>query len=234
MIRKLIAALTAVAGLVILCLFFPPSFLKVQEVVVLTPPRHLTEFDLIRLSQVKRGDNLAALRLKKVRENILRFPWVREVRLSKRFPGRLLILVEEYQPVALLELEALYLVSNEGVIFKKSERENLPIITGLTQDDLETKRSAGGGLPQFISLIRFFETSEILSEIGVSEVRWSRDKGVSVFTKEPAIRLELGEDRWEERAARFGEAWKTIQLTAQRPKIIDLNFEKRIVVKQAS
>lgn len=240
MIRKLIVALTAVAGLVTLCLFFPPSFLKVQEVVVLTPPRHLTEFDLIRLSQVKRGDNLAALRLKKVRENILRFPWVREVRLSKRFPGRLLIGVEEQKPAALVELEAAYFVNSDGEIFKKmdprdpNDPKDLPVISGLTQDDLETKRSAGGGLPQFISLIRFFETSEILSEIGVSEVRWSRDKGVSVFTKEPAIRLELGEDRWEERAARFGEAWRTIRLTAQRPKIIDLNFEKRIVVKQAS
>ena len=131
------AAVLTAAALVLSVFLFPPSFLKVQEVVVLTPPRHLTEFDLIRLSQVKRGDNLATLRLKKVRENILRFPWIREVHLSKRFPGRLLIGVEEHQPVALLELEALYLVSDAGVIFKKSERvSDLPIITGLTSDDV--------------------------------------------------------------------------------------------------
>jgi cell division septal protein FtsQ len=248
----------AVAGLAAFCLFFPPSLFKVKEVAVLSPPRHLSEFDLIRLSQVKRGDNLLTLSLSEVREKILRFPWIREVRLSKRFPGRLLIWVEEHRPAAVVRLatgkagslgetsaqnaemlqpknsDDLYLVSDEGIIFTKSESgqsdRGLPLITGLTQDDVATKRL----LSSLISLIRFFKSSESLSEIDISEVRWSGNKGISVFTQEPAVRIELGEDRWEERLSRLDRSWKLIQTTAKGPKVIDLNFQKRIVVKQES
>lgn len=232
MIRKLMVALTAVAGLVIFCLFFPPSLLKVKEVAVLSPPQHLSEFDLIRLSGVKRGDNLLTICLSRVREGILRFPWIREVRLSKRFPGRLLIWVEEHRPVALLEMNGLYLVSDQGVIFKKSEREDslkdLPILKGLVQEDL------GARLPPLISLIEFFEETESLRPIGLSELRWSREEGLSLMTRKPSVRVELGEDRWEERLGRLDRSWKLIRTTAERPKVIDLNFQKRIVVKQES
>lgn len=206
---------------------FPPAFFRVQEVVVLTRLKYLSEFDLIRLSGVKAGDNLLSLRLSKVREKILRFPWIRDVQLSKRVPGRLLIAVQEDEPVALVELDALFLANRDGEIFKRlgaKDPKNLPIITGLDRDDLKE-------LKPLLGLVADFDATVELRALGLSEIRWAR-RGVSVFAGEPVVRIDLGKDHWNERLLRFARAWESIRTTSRSPKVVDVSFDKRIVVKQ--
>lgn len=234
-----IGALVAVGVLVMIR---PPSFLRVQEVVVMTPLKHLTEFDLIRLSEVRKGDNIVRLRLAKVRENLLRYPWIKEVRLSKRVPARLFVWVEEQDPAALLELpdatsdSSWYFVNRRGEVFKKVEKDDprdFPILTGLVAEEIRSR------LPQMLSLLQSVEDSEFVSSLGVSEIHWSAREGLSLFTKEPCIQLKLGgldgkgsAEVWMERLRRFSESWGMIRSTAKRPKVVDLSLERRIVVKQ--
>lgn len=211
--------------------FFPPSFLRVKEVVLLNQPKHVSEFDLIRLSGIKKEISLLTLRLSRVRKQILRFPWIREVELSKRFPGRLLIEVQEQISVALLELESLYLVNAEGVVFKKLEAgdpKDLPILTGLKTEDLRTQ------LVPLIALLQHFDQSESIRTLGISEIHRSAQGEISIFTKEPCIRVELGDAEWMDRLDRLALAWKVIQATAAHIKVVDLSFEKRIIVKQGN
>jgi len=209
--------------------FFPPSFLRVKEVVLLNQPKHVSEFDLIRLSGITKEAPLLTLQLSKVRKQILRFPWIREVELSKRFPGRLLIEVQEQVPVALLELESLYFVNAQGIIFKKLETgdpKDLPILTGLKPEDLKTQ------LAPLISLLQRFDRSESIKTLGISEIHQSEHGDISLFTKEPCFRVELGDVEWLDRLDRLAIAWKTIQATATHIRVVDMSFEKRIIVKQ--
>ncbi len=223
------AALAAAASGLACALFFPPSFLTVREVVLATPPKHISEMDLIRLSEVKKGDNLLRLRLAHVREKLLRYPWVRDVRLSKTIPGRLQLWVEEEQPVALLDVNGLYLVNGDARVFKKVEPgdpRDFPIITGLTSEEL------AAALKPLVAVVKQFDTLEDVRAIGVSEIRWSR-KGLSLFTKEPCVRVELGNSEWTEGLRRLGAVWPDLMAQPKPPKSIDLSLEKRIVVKMA-
>jgi cell division septal protein FtsQ len=211
---------------------FPPAFFRVQEVVVTQPPKHLSEMDLIRLSQVRKGDSLLTLRLSKVRENLLRYPWIRDVKLLKRFPGRLEIWVEEQSPVALLELNesgtvSKYLVNRDGKIFKKltpGDPKDLPAITGLTPQELPVF------LKRFISFTQDFEKSPALKGVGISELHWGKD-GLTLFTKEPCIKVEMGMNGWEESLGRLASSWETIRSTSKNPKAVNLSLKKGIVVK---
>lgn len=220
---------------VFVALRHPPSFLKVKEVVVMSPLKRLNEFDLIRLSEVKRGDNILTLPLAAVRERILRYPWVKDVRLSKRFPARLFIWVDEEEPVALLELASnLFLVNREGKVFKKldaGDPKDFPIITGLNESEIPQR------LPRLMALVKSLETSELFNTIGISEAHWSAKSGLSLFTKEPCIQLALGPEEgamtWEQKLQRFVQAWATIQGEGKSPKMVDLSLERRIVVKQS-
>lgn len=233
-----VLGMAAIAAGLAWIVFHPPGFLRVKEVVVTSQLKRLSEFDLLRLTEVKKGDNIVALSLAKVRENLLRYPWIKDVSLSKRIPARLFIWVEEQEPVALLDLQeslppggtaALYLVNREGKIFKKVEAgdpKDFPIITGIEPSDIPAT------LPKMMSLVKAAEESELLSNLGISEIRWSGKAGVSLFTREPCIRLELGEDRFEERLERFATAWGMIHASSRNPKVVDLSMERRIVVKQ--
>ena len=246
-----VTAIACVAGFVVLILVRPPSFLRIAEVVVVSPLKHVSGFDLTRLSGVKKGDNIVTLSLAKVRQDLLRYPWIREVRLSRRIPARLLIWVEEQEPVALLEYADstsntastastdLYLVNAEGVAFKKAEPgdpKDLPILTGMEQEEISSR------LPSLVALLKSIEDSDLVGSLGVSEIRWSGTGGASLFTKGPCIRLDLGGATeggttdpvagWETRLKGFSEAWKMIRATAKRPKVVDLSLERKIIVKQ--
>lgn len=234
----LAGAVLAAAGLGAAVAIRPPAFLKVQEIQVLTPMKHLSEVDLVKLAQIRKGDKLLTLSLARVRSNLLRYPWIRDVRLYKRIPGRLLIEVEEQTPAALLEFKregeasaSLYLVNGDGHVFKKAEDGDLkdfPIITGLAEDGVRA------GTKKLLPLLRFFDTSESLSRLGVSEIRAKDDGNVTLYTKEPCIRLEMGDGDWEEKLGRFVQAWESIRTMPKKPKAVDLSFRKRIVVRQQS
>ncbi len=217
----------AAAALVATVAFFPPPFFKVQEIAIVTPLKRVSERDLMRLSQVKKGDNLILLSLKQVRENLLRYPWIREVQLSKRLPGRLMIWVKEEDPIALLELDSLYFVNREGIVFKKMEKgdpQDLPTITGLSKEEVGKK------LEPLIKIVRFFEETKSLASVGLSEIHWKKKGDISLITKEPAIRVELGRDSWNEKLDRLARAWPTIHRTSVDAKVIDLNLKRRIIV----
>lgn len=214
---------------------YPPGFLRVKEVAVITPLKHLSELELIRLSGVKKGDNLARLRLAKVRHDLFRSPWIRDVQLSKRIPGRLLIWVYEQEPAAILDLrsgekEGLYFVNGEGKVFKKVEETDsdlaLPKITGLSEEEISLH------LRPILSLVRSFDRFESLRPLGIFEIHRGRDGALSLTTSNPDVRMELGKKDWEEGLLRLSRSWETIRTTTKDPKMVDLSYRRRIVVKQ--
>jgi cell division protein FtsQ len=228
-----LAALALLVAAALVAVRNPPGFLCVKEVVVMSPLKHLSEFDLIRLSEVKKGDNILTLRLSDVRRRILRYPWVRDVRLAKRFPARLFVWVDEEEPAALLEMGDMYLVSREGKIFKKvgpEDPKDFPILTGLTQEEIPER------LPRLMAFVKSLETSDLFNALGISEAHWDAKAGLTLFTKEPCIQLNLGPEggalTWEQRIERFVQAWGTIRSQHQNPSVVDLSLDRRIVVKQ--
>lgn len=226
-----------VAGLAIL--IKPPPFLRVQEVMVSKPTSHLSEMDIVKLAGVKKGSPLLTLSLEKVRERILRYPWVHEVSLSKSIPGRLVIDVQEQAPVALLEMVSdsenetgLYLVNKEGKIFKKLEAgdsKDFPLLTGLDKEEIRNQ------LKSYVRVLSWFDREEF-KDLGVSELSWHEGE-LTLFTKDPCVQISFGKDGtgeltvWESRMQRLIDAWPQIYLASKSPRAIDLTLERRLVVK---
>ncbi len=223
----------AALGLLSLAVWKPPSFLKVQEIVLETPVKHISEKDLMRLAEVKKGQNLLLLSLRKVRANLLRYPWIREVELSKKMPGRLILRVEEQVPVVLVEMPSkppvYYLMNHDGRAFKKAEAKDLkdlPLLTGFSEESL------GRQTKSLLELLDQFDQSADLGAVGVSELHWNSARGLSLFTKDPGIRVDMGPAGWTDRLKTLEKAWGTIRHAAKKPKVIDLSLEDKIVVKE--
>ena len=218
-------------------LFFPPAFLRVQEVVVLTPLKRLSEPDLVRLSGVQKGRPLLPLSLSRIRKDLLRYPWIREVRLSKSIPGRILVWVEEQEPVALIETReekgSFYLVNREGVVFKKSEAGdpgNLPLLTGLSESDVASQ------IQRLLALLNFFQETNDFKKVDVSELHLDEEGDLTLFVGDPTVRIELGRDldetQGKKKIERLARMWSGMTQKISRMKWIDLSLEKRVVVKK--
>ncbi|MGE5048849.1 MAG: cell division protein FtsQ/DivIB [Deltaproteobacteria bacterium] len=105
--------------------------------VVFTGLVHAREPALLQASGLTQGENLFRLDLARVARALQAQPWVASARLERSLPGTIRVAVTEHRPAALVRFGALYVLDDEGRIFKRAEPDDaldLPIIAGLSRD----------------------------------------------------------------------------------------------------
>src|SRR3989337_488157 len=95
---------------------------------------------------------------KEVAGRLSRHPWVRSVSVRKSFPDRLVVRVEERKPVAMVNLDALHYLDEEGRPFRRLtayDPKNLAIVTGFSRPELlRTDPVTVGDLRKTLKLLR--------------------------------------------------------------------------------
>jgi hypothetical protein len=120
--------------------------------------------------------NLFALDLAGVEERLLAHPWIREVRLMKRFPQTVTISVTFREPRALLQRPtgALSYIDADGRIFGSvdlsSSRADLPILSGVHPDD-------AARIQDTLRLLAEWEDAGLARRSPLSSVSWHPDRG---------------------------------------------------------
>lgn len=101
--------------------------------------------ELSRLAALTPGLNLFALDVDAAERALAAHPWVKSVRVIRRLPSRLEIVVVEHSPIAVLALGELYLVDEDGAPFKRLSPQDgldLPLVTGIDRERFVGDRQA--------------------------------------------------------------------------------------------
>jgi len=104
---------------------------------------HATEAELTARSGLALGDNLFRVDLARAARGMETHPWVASARLERRLPGSVLASIAEHRPAAVVQLGALYLLDEEGKVFKRASPDDgldLPLITGLSRDGWQAQQ----------------------------------------------------------------------------------------------
>lgn len=88
---------------------------------------------LRHLVDVRNGTTIWGADLRQTAAGAKHHPWVRDAHVWREWPDTLVVQVEEYQPVALLQSGGLFYVDADGSVFRRAQGEDLdyPIISGL-------------------------------------------------------------------------------------------------------
>lgn len=176
----LLAFLLALAVFVI---FKSPVF-DVKEIEV-HGNRQVSKEKIIAASGIHTGVNIFKVNLKDASASLGALPVFKQVGLKRSFPGRVVITVEERNPVALLPEEKGYIViDNEQVYIRKSQTvlEDLPVLTGIeTNSPGPGEVVEGEGLQATLQVIR-----ELPAELTgrLSEVHYQRNGSIVLYTVE--------------------------------------------------
>ncbi|MEJ2364964.1 MAG: cell division protein FtsQ/DivIB [Deltaproteobacteria bacterium] len=148
---------------------------------------------------------------------------------------RIRIDIVERTPVALIKGRQFYLMDIGGVCFTSAEPGDyagLPIITGLAPEIL----ASGSKLPrEFTVLIEdLYQVSQLqLPWRLISEIRWRKDKGLSIFTVRGGIQIDLGRDNYGSKIARLEKVLRYLDEKGLDPQLrgIDLSHGNRVFVR---
>lgn len=167
-----------------------------------------TADEIRALASVEPGDNSVALDTAELARLVEKHPWVSSARVLRRLPRGLTIEVEEHAPVALVALEHLYYVDADGEVVKRlvpGEREALPVITGLSREDVE--HSDALALSQIRAALAFvgaWSRSEAAARGGtLDEVHVGPAGEISIGLADEPVRAHLGPGPWDESLARY-------------------------------
>lgn len=139
---------------------------------------------ILRLAAVPPGlVNLFDLDLKAVEKRIRENPWIRSVRLQKRFPQSLAIEVDFRKPVALFQESngSLYYVDPEGVVFSPGDLKlclDLPVLSGFSRD-------SEGRIREALALIELWERDLDRKKAELSTLSWDLERGFRALVAYP-------------------------------------------------
>ena len=184
------------------------------------------------LKGVARG-NIWSLSREEIAKRILSHPFVREVAVRKAFPDKLIVDIEEREPVAMINLDALYYVDEQGSIFKRLtayDAKNLPILTGFSRGDLAAKDPVTiRNLKKTIDLLHHAEAGVLRRNI--SEVHFDAQDGYTLVTRDFGLQLKIGTMEFSKAMQRVEEAMPKLASLGQSKGVVDLKTEGRIFVR---
>ena len=173
-----------------------PAF-RVRDVAV-RGCREVTEQEVIAGASLSPGQNLFSISLKKVAHRIEKNPWIKEVRVGRELPDRLIMEVQERLPLALIEKNHRFkIVDRDGVIFKELSRNDnydLPILTGCYKD--ETVQS--DLFRKALAFLMYLSDTKqsVIGYDNVSELNLNEIFGLSVIT-DTGLCLAMGFDDYQ-------------------------------------
>jgi len=145
-----------------------------------------TPAELRHLSDVRNGITFWGVDPAAAEAGVERHPWVRSATASRRWPDTLVVSVEEYQPMAMIEQDGLYYVDKDGTVFLQAHTSDLdyPVITGVSKE----LAAAHPDLPRLVvrdalSLLQALDDRGLITRDRVSEISFSEARGFTVHVR---------------------------------------------------
>jgi cell division protein FtsQ len=190
---------------------------------------------IVAAAGIEPGSNLLRLDVAGATARVEAMPEVRHAQIVRDLPGRVTIYVDERRPFTLVSAGRLHWVDEEGrALGVTTDAVALPVpaITGLTEDELQTMRTAPSKKAQVaIGLIRtLLRSSSALAE-EISEIDMSRKDGPVLYTVD-GVEVRLGSEEWEDRLARLEGVLAQLGRDGGGVSTVDLRFRDQVVLQK--
>jgi cell division protein FtsQ len=193
---------------------------------------HAREPELLQRSGLRIGENLLKADLSRAARAMRADPWVASVRLERRLPGEVIATVVEHRPAALVELGGLYVLDDEGRLFKRAAPDDaldVPILTGVSrQAFIDRTPELQLRLFAALHLLDAWQASG-LSLGTVSEVRLEEGGGFTVFAHDGTAvqEVRLGAGDVSLKLQRLAQVRAALARRGERAARIDLDNPAR-------
>jgi len=187
----------------------------------------------VALSDIQYGASIFSLDLGMIGRKIEENPWIALAEVSRVFPSEVLIRVSEREPVAIINLDYLYYVDREGVVFKvlsSGDSLDFPVITGVTRDEVVDASGVPASLRDALMLLEAMEKSTSFSLDKVAEIHSDPREGITVVTAERGVPVRFGKDGLFLKLNNLERIYAEIEQHLHGLTYIDLNVSDRVIV----
>lgn len=177
------------------------------RVVELSGEERLTRAELLHVAGLAEGQNVFEQSPEEAQERLIAHPWIATAHVTRRLPDTYLVDVVEHRPVAVLVLERLYLVGDDGGVFKPLEPgdpADLPVITGVDPEAFTNDRAFRTSLLiSAVALLHDYRDVGLWRREPIAEIHVEHSENFSLYVGEQATFVRLGQRPFRKKLRRF-------------------------------
>jgi cell division protein FtsQ len=188
----------------------------------------LSEGEVRELVGTAVGESILALDIEALKARLRASPWVAEATVTRALPDTVRVEIRERVPLALAELDRLYLMDEDGGLIDiygpRTGAFDLPIVRGLLGVEEESRRDRARRAGTLLA-----DLAELGSEI--SEVYVEPSGDLRVVLRGPGEVLLFGDPPYRQRLVTFLSLRRELVERAPGAEHFDLRFRGRIFAK---
>jgi cell division septal protein FtsQ len=175
------------------------------------------------------GENIFNLDIDDLKARLRSSPWVKDATVARTLPDMLRVEIRERVPLALAEVDRLYLMDADGALIDiygpRTASFDLPIVRGLLGVDNEARRFRAERAGALLA-----DLGDLAAEISEVEVEPSGD--LRVVLRGPGEVLRLGAPPYRSRVITFLGLREELRARCPNAEYFDLRFQDRIYAKE--
>jgi cell division protein FtsQ len=191
----------------------------------------ITEAEILETAGVAMGRNVFDVSPEDAQQRLSEHAWIDEARVERRLPGTLRIHVRERRPVALVALPEVYLVAEDGAVFKRVENDDpvdLPVITGIDRGRFTRDRGFRTSiLLECVALLHDYRAAGLSGREEIGEVHVESDDGLSLYVGEDSLYVRLGHGPFRAKLRRLRTVEEELERRGARAAYVYLDNERR-------
>ncbi|MDE2846996.1 MAG: FtsQ-type POTRA domain-containing protein [Gemmatimonadota bacterium] len=206
--------------------------------------------DIITVSGLERGRNIWSADLSETERRLMLDRRFKQVSVTRRLPGSVVVLVEELQPIAFVQLDRLYGVSEHGELIFLTPGNGLPDLPVITVDassypwapgaaesadrSFETLRDAMLANPEIaraLYLMRVLRTMSPGMYDELSEIHVSSSDDPIAYMVEGGLAILFGTGHYPRKIEMLRRTVERLEADAIRTRLIDLRFKDQVIVR---
>jgi cell division protein FtsQ len=213
---------------------FSSNFCSIEEVII-NGNDYLSEDEIFSKSQIKLGENIFKLDLKKSIDSIEQEPWIKEVEIKRIIPNKIIISLKERKAATIVRIGEEYFSSTkEGIVLSKIDRPeegfDLPLVLGLEIDKIK--------LGEIIEKLEFRAALESINSLEVilpkkfCQVQILSPDDFMICNKDDTLKIRVNRSEViinKENLLR--EALENIEKEKLLVEYIDIRFKDSLVIK---
>jgi len=175
---------------------------------------------------------LFSLDLKQVAARVQSLKWVRSCEARRIFPNTLALRIIERRPVALVHIDQMYYVDEDGTPFVApgpGDSLDFPVFTGWENISPSTSTSAGK-CAELVRLLTSLHQSTRLSREGISEIHTDEMGNITVVSATRGLTISLGQGDIDVKIRRLEDVMQKITARNLPAQYIVCQSSNRLVV----
>lgn len=196
-----------------------------------TGAERLTREEILAAAGLREGQNVFVRGPEEAAARLMDHPWIASAEVERHLPATFNIRVRERHPVALLALGSLYLVSDEGVVFKRvatGDPVDLPVITGVDRTHFTEDRAFRTSLLlEMVALLHDYRGAGLYQRSPIAEMHIETDGAVSLYVGDDAMLVRLGKAPFRDKLGRLRDVLTRLSRRRAAASYVYLDNERR-------